>query len=188
MQESTIWFNKHWNTAEKIDKPLLDQVRPLWQLRKKKRLTKHLLSLLVDYPKSIGRIPVRLIVFEERNKNECIDAWSKVKNEYTDEEIKRNGWSGYNHPFYLDHNARWNIQPGDYFVDYWAKQAVTNSFKKTDGGGAWLFKKVKWIEINGKKTKAILCDRVNEVHRLKITERHWEKLGRKYQNVIYLWM
>ena len=183
MLEASEWFDNHWDTSVDIDKTSLDQVRPLWRLRTRSAET--VLSLLVASPHSIGGMPIRLIVFEAIRKREYIDAWTKVQNEYPEEEIRKNGWDGENHPFYIDYGARWNIGPGDYFVDYWAEASGvrSKSFSYKNEGSVWRFKGIKWIEIDGKKTKVILCDRVREVHLLKFSDRDRKNLGmcvRKY--------
>jgi hypothetical protein len=48
-------------------------------------------------------------------------------------------------------------------VDYWGTKKGPKSFRYTGSGGVWRFKRIKWIVLNGKKTKVLLFDLVKEV-------------------------
>jgi hypothetical protein len=175
MRDASKWFDRHWKSATTIDKPLLNQVRPLWLSKKKLRI--RLLTLLVADPKSIHRLPIRLVVFEEGKQAEYDEAWDKIKSEYSEDDIRKHGWNGENNPFYLDHSARGRFQPGDYMVDYWAEPTGAG-FRFTGRGGVWRFKKSIDVEFkNGKKTKALLFDEVKEVCRLNFGDQDYETLG-----------
>jgi PLD-like domain len=173
------WFKKHWDTADQIDKTKLNHFRPLWRQKQRERATaNNLLRLLVEEPKVIGGLPVRLVVFENMHtEKEYGAAWTQVKKNWSPEEIREQRYDSSWHPFVLDSSGLPNFQPGDYMVDYWAEETTTTSkFKMYGEGAVWRFKKRKSIEINGKKTKAVLFDLVKEVHNCKVTKKDYNTL------------
>jgi PLD-like domain len=173
------WFERHWKAAKTIDKDLLDEVRPFWKRRKRSFNDYNLLSILSDDVKPIGRLPLRLTVFESENEQEYVDAWKMLSARYSQDEIKKHNWDGSNHPFYLDYSGQFKVDPDSYFIDYWAEQVSVGSFKfkRDDGGGLWRVRESQIIEINGKKVQAILCDLVKEIHHFQFPDKDWEMLG-----------
>jgi hypothetical protein len=62
MRDASDWFEKHWKTAESVDKARLEEIKPFWQPRSRRG---SLLSLLLTNPALFHRMPIRLVVFEE---------------------------------------------------------------------------------------------------------------------------
>jgi hypothetical protein len=175
IQAAGDWFTKHWNTADEIDKTKLNHFRPLWRQKQRERATaNNLLRLLVEEPKAIGGLPLRFVIFEAMHEDdEWEAAWTQVKIEWTDKEIVKQGYNVSWAPFVIDSSGLANFQPGDYMVDYWAKQTTKNKFEMYGDGAVWRFKRSKSIEISGKKTKAVLFDLVKEVHNFKVTKKDY---------------
>lgn len=182
IRDAGVWFNKHWNSAEIVDKPTLKEFRPFWLQKQRERAREkgatNLLSRLVKDPQFVSTIPIRLLVFEEVNSNtDYTKAGAKVRNEYTDEEIRTNGYTAIHLPFYLDHSAHAHFRPREHMVDYWAAKKGPKSFRCTGSGGVWRFKRIKWIVLNGKKNNVLLFDLVKEVKFWKFPDEDWAKLG-----------
>lgn len=160
------WFDALWNDEESddVDETMVENVRPLWRLRKWLLKRPSLLFAIDRNPELFDRVHFAIFLEPHRKQAEedHREMWDRIRRPVDSHETSK-----YGPPIYID-ESDWGIRRGDFVINYW----FSADDDKMEYGGVWQLKDIK--RLAGKRV--LVADRVERTGPLGF------KFGRREQN------